>query len=69
MANLSLSSKRTVRLSPALNMPEELFTEMMNRVDHFAERNPAAGRLLSNTPPALLTRLATFATGLSQAHL
>ncbi|GHF97462.1 aspartate aminotransferase family protein [Deinococcus piscis] len=61
IANLSLSSKRTVRLSPALNMPEELFGELMDRVDDFADRNPSAGKLLTNTPPELLARLTAFA--------
>ncbi|RTR30707.1 class-III pyridoxal-phosphate-dependent aminotransferase [Deinococcus radiophilus] len=61
VANLSLSSKRTVRLSPALNIPEPLFGELMDRVDDFAERNPKASSIMSNTPPDLLARLAAFA--------
>jgi acetylornithine/succinyldiaminopimelate/putrescine aminotransferase len=61
MANLSLSSKRTVRLTPALDMPEDVFGEMMNRVDTFAQRNPAARSLLTNTPPGVTARLAKFA--------
>ncbi|MCY1702366.1 class-III pyridoxal-phosphate-dependent aminotransferase [Deinococcus sp. SL84] len=61
IANLSLSSKRTVRLSPALNMPEELFGELMDRVDDFADRNPSAGKIMTNTPPELLARLGAFA--------
>ncbi len=61
IANLSLSSKRTVRLSPALNIPEELFAELMTRVEDFAGRNPSAGKLLTNTPPDLLARLTAFA--------
>ncbi|MCP2013444.1 ornithine--oxo-acid transaminase [Deinococcus sp. HSC-46F16] len=61
MANLSLSSKRTVRLTPALDMPEDLFGTMLNRVGVFAGRNPASRYLLTNTPPAVTARLAKFA--------
>ena len=61
LANLSLSSKRTVRLTPALDMPEEVFDRMMGRVGNFAARNPASRYLLTNTPPALTAQLAKFA--------
>ncbi|MFC4425468.1 aspartate aminotransferase family protein [Deinococcus navajonensis] len=61
MANLSLSSKRTVRLTPALDMPQEVFDTMFDRVGAFAARNPASRYLLTNTPPALTARLAKFA--------
>ncbi|MBB5232826.1 class-III pyridoxal-phosphate-dependent aminotransferase [Deinococcus budaensis] len=61
MANLSLSSKRTVRLTPALDMPEDLFGAMFDRVGVFAARNPASRHLLTNTPPAVTARLAKFA--------
>lgn len=61
LANLSLSSKRTVRLTPALDIPEELFGELFNRVGTFAERNPASRYILTNTPPAMTARLAKFA--------
>ncbi|GAA5514372.1 putrescine aminotransferase [Deinococcus carri] len=61
MANLSLSSKRTVRLTPALDMPEDLFGRMFDRVDTFAERNPISRSLLTNTPPVMTARLAKFA--------
>ncbi|AFZ69226.1 aspartate aminotransferase family protein [Deinococcus peraridilitoris] len=61
MANLSLSSKRTVRLTPALNMPQELFDEMWNRVELAAQRNPRSWSLLKNTPPSTTVRLAHFA--------
>ncbi len=61
MANLSLSSKRTVRLTPALDLPEDLFGAMFDRVERFAERNPASRHILTNTPPATVARLAKFA--------
>lgn len=61
MANLSLSSKRTVRLTPALDMPETVFGEMLDRVERFAQRNPASRNILTNTPPQVTAQLAAFA--------
>lgn len=61
MANLSLSSKRTVRLSPALDMPEEVYERLLGRVSSFATANPSARYLLTNTPPHITARLAQFA--------
>ncbi|WP_027461334.1 aspartate aminotransferase family protein [Deinococcus murrayi] len=61
MANLSLSSKRTVRLTPALDIPEDLFLTLLRRVGVFAGRNPTARHLLTNTPPGVTARLARFA--------
>lgn len=62
MANLSLSSKRVVRLTPALDMPEEIFTRLFDRVEHFAQLNPKSSRLVKNTPAEVLTKLSLFAT-------
>jgi hypothetical protein len=50
-----------VRLTPALNMPDDLFEEMWRRVEVAADRNPRAWRILANTPPATTARLAQFA--------
>lgn len=61
MANLSLSSKRTVRLTPALDMPEAVFGEMLARVERFAQRNPHSRNILTNTPPQVTAQLAAFA--------
>ncbi|CAM4124390.1 aspartate aminotransferase family protein [Deinococcus marmoris] len=61
MANLSLSSKRTVRLTPALDMPRDLFDTMFDRVDSFAKRRPISRDLLTGTPPVLIAKLAKFA--------
>jgi len=54
----TLNSSRAVRLTPALNMPEDLFGEMFRRVERFAERTPKAWQLLAKAPPATLARLA-----------
>ncbi|WP_027481745.1 aspartate aminotransferase family protein [Deinococcus pimensis] len=59
--NLSLSSKRTLRLTPALNVPDELFEEMWRRVETAASRNHRSWRILTNTPAATTVRLASFA--------
>ncbi|PNY82647.1 aspartate aminotransferase family protein [Deinococcus koreensis] len=61
MANLSLSSKRTVRLTPALDMPDEVFGRMFDRVEAFAQTHPNARDLLLKTPPAMTAKLAAFA--------
>ncbi|WP_231557278.1 aspartate aminotransferase family protein [Deinococcus sp. YIM 77859] len=61
MANLSLSSKRTVRLTPALDIPEDLYTRLFHRVEAFASSNPASRFLLKNTPPVVTARLMKFA--------
>nr|WP_183987978.1 aminotransferase class III-fold pyridoxal phosphate-dependent enzyme [Deinobacterium chartae] len=60
-ANLSLSSKRVVRLTPALNMPEDLFATMFDRVEAMARHNPQAWRMLARTPPGVLLKLGSFA--------
>ncbi|WP_135228111.1 aspartate aminotransferase family protein [Deinococcus fonticola] len=61
MANLSLSSKRVVRLSPALDMPQELFSEMFDRIERFAQMNSSSRHLLTNTPASMTAQLAAFA--------
>lgn len=45
-ANVTLSSKRTVRLTPALNMPDDLFGAMFDRVDEAAAKNKRAFSML-----------------------
>ncbi|WP_221089816.1 class-III pyridoxal-phosphate-dependent aminotransferase [Deinococcus aquaedulcis] len=61
MANLSLSSKRTVRLTPALDMPQDVFATLLDRVEAFAQTHPNARDLLLKTPPQVTARLASFA--------
>ena len=55
----TLNSSRTVRLTPALNMPETVFDDMFGRLER-AARQPQAGQLL-RTPPATLVKLARLA--------
>lgn len=59
--NVTLSQKRTLRLTPALDMPDEVFAELLNRVERFAARTPSAFRILTRTPPATLARLLQLA--------
>ncbi|HEY3330007.1 MAG TPA: aminotransferase class III-fold pyridoxal phosphate-dependent enzyme [Capsulimonadaceae bacterium] len=60
-ANLSLSSKRVVRLTPALNMPEDVYDRLFQRLDAAAAANPQAVYMLKNTPVDVLKRLTKFA--------
>lgn len=55
----TLNSSRTVRLTPALNMPEDIFTEMFARVEKTAQ-TPQKQQLL-HTPPGILMKLAQLA--------
>ncbi|WP_309571041.1 aminotransferase class III-fold pyridoxal phosphate-dependent enzyme [Deinococcus sp.] len=61
MANLSLSSKRTVRLTPALDMPADVFGTLFDRVEAFVQTHPNSRELLLKTPPQVTARLAAFA--------
>lgn len=61
MANLSLSSKRVVRLSPALDMPAPLFEALFDRVEQFARLNPSSTQLALHTPSGVLNPLLLFA--------
>jgi acetylornithine/succinyldiaminopimelate/putrescine aminotransferase len=60
-ACLAVTSRRNVRLTPALNMPEELFEEMWNRVERAAATNPAAWRMLIHAHLHTLVGLAGLA--------
>jgi len=58
-ACFTLNASRTVRLTPALNMPEPIFDELFRRLEHVAKQ-PQASQLL-RTPPATLAKLARLA--------
>ncbi len=55
----TLNASRTVRLTPALNMPEPLFDELFRRLAG-AAREPQSAQLL-RTPPGVLLKLARLA--------
>ncbi|WP_293911617.1 aminotransferase class III-fold pyridoxal phosphate-dependent enzyme [Deinococcus sp.] len=48
LLNFSLNAARTMRLTPAMNMPEELFHEMFARVNTAAEENKASFKMVQN---------------------
>jgi len=60
-ANLSLSSKRVVRLTPALNMPADVYERLFQRLEIAAAANPRASAMLASTPVDVITRLTKFA--------
>ncbi len=59
----TLNASQTVRLTPALNLPDDLFEEMFNRVERTAQSHPHTWQLLSQTPLPRLLRLARLALG------
>jgi len=60
-ANLSLNSRRTVRLTPPLTIPEQLFDEMLDRIESAAEAHDDTWHMLTKTPPRTLYGLGKFA--------
>jgi putrescine aminotransferase len=63
-ANLALNAHRTVRLTPALTIPDELFDTMFDRIDAAADRMKSAGAMLIKTPPKSMLDLTRIALGL-----
>ncbi len=59
----STNAHRTVRLTPALNMPDELFDEMFTRVGRFAADYPRSSTMLQRFPLPRMLRLAKAAFG------
>ena len=57
----TLNSAQTVRLTPALNMPDEIFDELFERVARVAEANKQAWQMLPKTPPKVILELAKMA--------
>lgn len=62
-ANLSLNAKRTIRITPALTMPEPLLDELLDRVDSAAEHRDWAWEMLAATHPSTLFGLTRLALG------
>jgi len=61
-AIVSLAASGVVRLTPALDMPDELQATLWDRVDAFGAAFPQAWRLAASAGPARLARLASIAT-------
>jgi acetylornithine/succinyldiaminopimelate/putrescine aminotransferase len=62
-ANLSLNAKRTIRLTPALNIPEPLLDELLDRVERSADHHAWAVEMLTATAPKTLYGLTRLARG------
>ncbi len=60
-ANLSLSSKRVIRLTPALNMPDDVYKRLFQRIEAAAAKNPTGPAMLRNTPISVTAKLSKFA--------
>ncbi|KPJ92189.1 MAG: hypothetical protein AMJ55_10150, partial [Gammaproteobacteria bacterium SG8_15] len=63
-ANLSLNAHRTVRLTPPLTVPEEMFDDMFDRIDAAAGKMKSARAMLIKTPPKSMLDLTRIALGL-----
>ena len=57
----TLNASQTIRLTPALNMPEDIFEELFNRVEKAAQNNRNAWFMLPKTPMKTLVQLARSA--------
>lgn len=57
----SINSNRIIRLTPALNMPENLFVEMFDRIDQMGKDNSSSFSLLRKFPLQRLLKLARLA--------
>lgn len=60
-ACFTLNHSQIVRLTPALNMPAEVFDELFDRVERTARANRGSWRMLPGTPVTRLVRLARVA--------
>ncbi|MCP4933435.1 MAG: aspartate aminotransferase family protein [bacterium] len=61
LANFSLNAHRSIRLTPALTMPDELFTDMFDRLEAAAVEHKTSWRMFMNTPSKTVIKLANFA--------
>ena len=57
----TLNAAQTIRLTPALNMPDDIFEELFKRVESAAKDNKQAWQMLPKTPPKVILELAKMA--------
>ncbi len=57
----TLNAAQVVRLTPALNMPEDIFDEIFERVEKTAKNNKSAWHMLPKTRADILAKLAKLA--------
>ena len=58
--NFTLNVARALRVTPAMNMPEDLFEELLLKLEHTVERTQSSTRLLTGTSKAELLSLAGY---------
>lgn len=56
-ACFTLNASGVVRLTPALNMPREIFDEMFDRVEQIAADNRQSWRMMPKLPPASIAKM------------
>ena len=62
-ANLAANSHRTIRLTPPLTIPEDLYDAMFDQIDAVADEIGSASKLLIRTPPTSMVDLARISMG------
>jgi len=60
LGNFSLNAQRTIRLTPALTMPEKMFDEMFDRLDESAKEHRTSWRMFLRTDRKTVMNLAKF---------
>ena len=61
LANFSLNAHSSIRLTPALTMPEEMFDEMFSRLEAAATETRTSWRMFTRTPSKTILKLSNFA--------
>ena len=61
LANFSLNAHRSIRLTPALTMPDEMFSDMFDRLEAAAVEHKTSWRMFMKTPSKTVVKLANFA--------
>ena len=61
LGNFSLNAHRTIRLTPALTMPEEMFEQMFDRLEESAKQHRTSWRMFLHTERKTVLKLANFA--------
>ncbi len=57
LLNFSLNAARTMRLTPAMNMPEDVFASLFSRVEEVVAAHPSSFRMVQRYGAADLTKL------------
>ena len=61
LGNFSLNAHRSIRLTPALTMPEDMFGQMFARLEKGADEHRTSWRMFLHTPQKTVLKLAGFA--------